>query len=72
MKRPAAAARAALQNALARRLDPRFIRAAAGDLRRIARAPPTLSADTTIERVTQRLEEQLVTLRTELAAGLSK
>ncbi len=72
VKRPAAAARAALQNALARRLDPRFIRVAAGDLRRIARAPPTLSADTTIERVTQRLEEQLVTLGTELAAGLSK
>jgi len=69
LERPAIALSSALPAPLGRRLDALFIRTAARDLRKISQTPPTLSADSTIERVTQRLEEHLEGLRRELGAG---
>lgn len=71
VERPAAAVSEALPAPLGRRLDALFIRTAARDLRNIRQTRPTLSADATIERVTQRLEEHLDTLRKELTARCS-
>jgi hypothetical protein len=47
-------------DSLGRRIDAPFIRAAARDLRRISRMRPSLSADGTIERVTQRMRNALI------------
>lgn len=69
IERPASAVRRAMPDSLGRRMDGPFIRAAARDLRRISRMRPSLSADGTIERVTQRLEECLDSLRKEAASG---
>lgn len=71
VERPASAVRRAVPDSLGHRMDAPFIRirAAARDLRTISRMRPSLSADATIERVTQRLEECLDSLRTESQPG---
>ena len=56
VERPAAAVAKAIPHSFKNKIDESFIREAARDLHSICRVRPSLSTDATIERVTERLE----------------